>query len=307
MLVAYSLGLGVPFVVAGVAFGRLTGVLAFARAHLRAINLVSGLLLAGLGVLLLTDNLHVLSTWFSDLLERPRARAAVDGVAGASNLPRMALRGRSRYRCGGRHGPRHPLPLRCRPGWAAFPSWQASTWTWPGARSSCSRAPTGPARPASCEPAPGCCESSVGEAVVLGADLVAHPRAVRRRVGLLGHASALYDDLSATDNVRFAVRAAAPPVTAAGPALERLGLRGRLPSTPVGALSAGQRRRVALAVLAGPRPRAVAARRASCRPRCRAPGPSRRAWSVTPSAAVRPWCMASHEHDRAAGSGRSEP
>jgi cytochrome c-type biogenesis protein len=68
MLVAYSLGLGVPFVVAGVAFGRLTGVLTFARAHLRVINLVSGLLLAALGVLLLTDNLHVLSTWFSDVL-----------------------------------------------------------------------------------------------------------------------------------------------------------------------------------------------------------------------------------------------
>jgi cytochrome c-type biogenesis protein len=68
MLVAYSLGLGVPFVVAGLAFGRLTGVFSFARAHLRAINVVSGLLLAGLGVLLLTDNLHVLSTWFSDLL-----------------------------------------------------------------------------------------------------------------------------------------------------------------------------------------------------------------------------------------------
>jgi len=68
MLVAYSLGLGVPFVAAGVAFGRLTGAFAFARAHLRAINLVSGVLLAALGVLLLTDNLHVLSTWFSDLL-----------------------------------------------------------------------------------------------------------------------------------------------------------------------------------------------------------------------------------------------
>jgi cytochrome c-type biogenesis protein len=68
MLVAYSLGLGVPFVVAGLAFGRLTGVFRFARAHLRAINVVSGLLLAGLGVLLLTDNLHVLSTWFSDVL-----------------------------------------------------------------------------------------------------------------------------------------------------------------------------------------------------------------------------------------------
>ncbi len=68
MLVAYSLGLGVPFVVAGLAFGRLTGVFSFARAHLRAINMVSGLLLAALGVLLLTDNLHVLSTWFSDVL-----------------------------------------------------------------------------------------------------------------------------------------------------------------------------------------------------------------------------------------------
>jgi cytochrome c-type biogenesis protein len=68
MLVAYSFGLGVPFVVAGVAFGRLTSVLAFARAHLRVINVVSGLLLAGLGVLLLTHDLHVLSTAFSRVL-----------------------------------------------------------------------------------------------------------------------------------------------------------------------------------------------------------------------------------------------
>jgi cytochrome c-type biogenesis protein len=69
MLVAYSLGLGVPFVALGVAFGRLAGVLAFARAHLRIINLVSGVLLAGLGLLLVTDQLHVLSTWASDALD----------------------------------------------------------------------------------------------------------------------------------------------------------------------------------------------------------------------------------------------
>jgi cytochrome c-type biogenesis protein len=68
MLVAYSLGLGVPFVIAGVAFGRLAGLFSFFRRHARTINLVSGLLLAALGVLLLTDNLHLLSTWFSDLL-----------------------------------------------------------------------------------------------------------------------------------------------------------------------------------------------------------------------------------------------
>jgi heme ABC exporter ATP-binding subunit CcmA len=89
-----------------------------------------------------------------------------------------------------------------------------------------------------------------GEARVLGEDLVANPRAVRRRVGLLGHATALYDDLSAAENVRFAVRAAAAPVGGVEPALERLGLTGRLAGIPVSGLSAGQRRRVALAVLA---------------------------------------------------------
>ncbi|HEY3811067.1 MAG TPA: heme ABC exporter ATP-binding protein CcmA [Acidimicrobiales bacterium] len=90
---------------------------------------------------------------------------------------------------------------------------------------------------------------AAGEATVLGADLVADPRAVRRRVGLLGHATALYDDLSAADNVRFAVRAAGGSVGAVGPALERLGLTGRLAGASVSSLSAGQRRRVALAAV----------------------------------------------------------
>jgi heme ABC exporter ATP-binding subunit CcmA len=90
---------------------------------------------------------------------------------------------------------------------------------------------------------------AAGEATVLGEDLVANPRAVRRRVGLLGHSTGLYDDLSACDNVTFAVRAAGLPSQSAGPALELVGITGRLLSSPVGALSAGQRRRVALATL----------------------------------------------------------
>ncbi len=48
-----------------------------------------------------------------------------------------------------------------------------------------------------------------GTAEVLGCDLMVDRRAVRRRVGLLGHATRLYDDLTVEDNVRFAVRAAA--------------------------------------------------------------------------------------------------
>ncbi|MDQ1365865.1 MAG: cytochrome c-type biosis protein, partial [Acidimicrobiaceae bacterium] len=67
MLLCYSLGLGVPFIVAGLAFGRLAGVFEWVRAHLGAVNLVSGLLLAALGVLLLTDNVHRLSNWFIKL------------------------------------------------------------------------------------------------------------------------------------------------------------------------------------------------------------------------------------------------
>jgi heme ABC exporter ATP-binding subunit CcmA len=88
-----------------------------------------------------------------------------------------------------------------------------------------------------------------GDAHVLGHDLVADPRPVRRRIGLLGHSTALYDDLSVVDNLRFAVRAAGGDVARIPAALDRLGLVGRLPATPVRSLSAGQRRRCALAGL----------------------------------------------------------
>jgi len=96
---------------------------------------------------------------------------------------------------------------------------------------------------------------SDGEAVVLGNDLVADTQAARREVAMLGHSAALYDDLSVTENVRFAVRAAGADVDLVGSALERLGLTGRLARTSVGRLSAGQRKRVALSVLVARRPR----------------------------------------------------
>jgi ABC-2 type transport system ATP-binding protein len=88
-----------------------------------------------------------------------------------------------------------------------------------------------------------------GQASVLGVDLTADHTAVRRFVGLLGHAAPLYDELTAAENVRFAVRALGLPAKKADRALDRLGLTGRVRSTPAGRLSAGQRRRVALAAL----------------------------------------------------------
>jgi heme ABC exporter ATP-binding subunit CcmA len=93
-----------------------------------------------------------------------------------------------------------------------------------------------------------------GSAEVLGCDLTADRRAVRRRVGLLGHSTALYDDLTVEDNVRFAVRAAGAPTATVEPALVHLGLAGRLRSVAAGRLSAGQRRRTALAVLVARQP-----------------------------------------------------
>lgn len=93
-----------------------------------------------------------------------------------------------------------------------------------------------------------------GQAEVLGHDLTADRRAVRRHVGLLGHASQLYEDLTVEESVRFAVRAAGGGRGDAEEALTRLGLDGRPRRLPVDRLSAGQRRRTALAVVLARRP-----------------------------------------------------
>lgn len=94
-----------------------------------------------------------------------------------------------------------------------------------------------------------------GEAVVLGHDVSRHARVVRQEIALIGHATALYDDLSVAENIRFALRAAHRPLDRMDGAMERLGLLGRLPDTQVARLSAGQRRRCALAILLAKAPR----------------------------------------------------
>lgn len=95
----------------------------------------------------------------------------------------------------------------------------------------------------------GLVELQRGSGRVLGVDLTRDRWAVRRRVGLLGHANGLYADLTVTENVRFWGRTVgATPAEIEG-ALSRMGLAGRLADVPVSRLSAGQRRRTALASL----------------------------------------------------------
>ena len=93
-----------------------------------------------------------------------------------------------------------------------------------------------------------------GRVEVLGEDVVAAPRSVRRRVGMLSHQDGLYADLTVADNVRFWARAAGASDDDARAALARCDLDGRLASVPAARLSAGQRRRTALASLIARRP-----------------------------------------------------
>ena len=95
---------------------------------------------------------------------------------------------------------------------------------------------------------------SDGQGDVLGCDLGADRAAVRRRVGLLGHDTALYGELSAAENLHLWARAARVGEADVPGALDRLKLPQRLRDVPTARLSAGQRRRVALAAIVVRRP-----------------------------------------------------
>lgn len=94
-----------------------------------------------------------------------------------------------------------------------------------------------------------------GRATVLDHDLFTARAAVRRSVGLLGHDTALYDDLSVEENLRFWAKASRSDEQAVPDALDRLGVAERLRDVAVRHLSAGQRRRTALAAVVVRRPK----------------------------------------------------
>jgi heme ABC exporter ATP-binding subunit CcmA len=93
-----------------------------------------------------------------------------------------------------------------------------------------------------------------GTAVVLDHDLDEDRRAHRRMVGLVGHESGCYDDLTVGENLRFAARAAAVDDPDEHGVLDQLGLT-PLVDTVHRKLSAGQRRRLAVAIALVRRPR----------------------------------------------------
>jgi heme ABC exporter ATP-binding subunit CcmA len=88
-----------------------------------------------------------------------------------------------------------------------------------------------------------------GQGRILGVDLVRDRELVRHRVGMIGHNNGLYSDLTVTENVRFWGRTVGASTAEVDAALHRMGLDGRLANLPISRLSAGQKRRTALAGL----------------------------------------------------------
>ena len=65
LLFVYGLGLGIPFVLTGLALGASLRLLTTVRAHMHLLEMVSGLLLVGMGLLIFSDRLSLISAWLT--------------------------------------------------------------------------------------------------------------------------------------------------------------------------------------------------------------------------------------------------
>ena len=65
LLLVYSLGLGVPFIISAILIGKLNTAFDFIKAHYRVVNLVSGIFLIAVGVAMMTGMLGRLLTLIS--------------------------------------------------------------------------------------------------------------------------------------------------------------------------------------------------------------------------------------------------
>ena len=65
LLFVYGLGLGVPFVLAGLALGASLRLLSAVKARMQALEIVSGFLLVGMGLLIFSDRLSLISAWLT--------------------------------------------------------------------------------------------------------------------------------------------------------------------------------------------------------------------------------------------------
>jgi cytochrome c-type biogenesis protein len=77
LLATYALGLGVPFMIVGLGFGRLSGALSLLRRHLRSLNIGAAVVLGGFGVLLVMNDLSVVTVFLERVLRDVGLKALV--------------------------------------------------------------------------------------------------------------------------------------------------------------------------------------------------------------------------------------
>ena len=63
LLAVYSLGLGLPFIAAGLGVSHLSGAVKWLRKHSRGITLTGGAFLIGMGILFVTDRVFQVAIW----------------------------------------------------------------------------------------------------------------------------------------------------------------------------------------------------------------------------------------------------
>ena len=67
LLFVYGLGLGIPFVLTGLALGSSLRMLRAVKARMHLLEIVSGLLLVGMGLLIFSDRLSLISAWLTNV------------------------------------------------------------------------------------------------------------------------------------------------------------------------------------------------------------------------------------------------
>ena len=88
-----------------------------------------------------------------------------------------------------------------------------------------------------------------GSGTILGIDVASQREDIRSRVGFLGHANGLYLDLTVKQNMKFWAATVGATDNEVDAAMARMRVDGRLTNVRTAQLSAGQRRRTALASL----------------------------------------------------------
>jgi cytochrome c biogenesis protein CcdA len=69
LLAVYALGLGIPFLVVGLGFGRLSGALKWLRRHLQVLSMSSAVVLGAFGVLLILNEYSIVISLFERALK----------------------------------------------------------------------------------------------------------------------------------------------------------------------------------------------------------------------------------------------